>query len=153
MKKLIILLVLVAFTLSVSAQRASSTTALGTASLKTLTLLPVDTITQHSTAYWNFDVNRSKLYYFALSVKLDTMNKTANNNHVYVDVYGSMNGTNWIATSATRVKFGGSVDSTFYLGDVATGVLWRYLRVNLATQTKHVRGVRVSEISLKVADK
>jgi hypothetical protein len=158
MKKLFVLIALVAFTLSVSAQRSASTTALNGASTKVFSMLAVDSITQHATAYWIVDVNRPKLYYFAVNVAIDTITNTPCGKTTW-DVQGSMDKTNWIATSATQVRPGGTtaglvVDTTFYMGDVSTGVLWRYLKIKaVSSSSLHIKGVRVSGLSIKVADK
>jgi hypothetical protein len=153
MKKIIIFLALLAFTLTLSAQRSGSVTVLQSHEIqKTLTMIAADTVTQGATAYWVFNINKPALQYFAFSVKIDTLVSAANN-HIYVDVLGSLDGTNYIATTATQVKYGATTDSTFYLGDVATGVLWKYLKLQLVSQDANVRGSRVSAISMKVVSK
>ena len=158
MKKLLVLIVFVAFTLSVSAQRASSTTALNGASLKVFSMLPVDSVTKSATVYWLVDVNRPKLYYFAITIAIDTITN-APCNKVNWTVQGSNDAVNWQSTTVTGVNPGATVaglvrDTSFYMGDVATGVLWRYLKIKaVAGGTMSVHGVKVSGISIKVADK
>jgi len=151
MKKILILSFLMALSLSVMAQRSGSTTGLNDASLKVLTMLPVDSLPQATTKYWIFNVNRPKTYYFCVSVAIDTVTHTSN--HTWVDVLGSMDGTNFVATGATQVKYGGTVDSTFQLYDVSTGVLWKYLKVQMVTKDYNAVGTRVKGLSLKVGDK
>jgi hypothetical protein len=153
MKKIITFIALLTFVLTLSAQRSGSTTVLQSQEIqKVLTMTAADTITQHGTVYWVFNINKPALQLFAFSVSVDTITN-ANTNHVYFDVLGSLDGVNYIATTATQVKYGGSADSTFYLGDVATGVLWKYLKVQGVSQSLHVRGCRVSSVSMKVVSK
>jgi hypothetical protein len=153
MKKLFILLVLVAFTLSVSAQRASSTTTVGATGLKNLVMLPVDTITQGATAYWTFDVNRQRAYYYAVGIALDMTGAT---NRYSVTVWGSLNNTDWISSGITQVNCyptaGGGVDSTLVMANVTTPQLWRYLKVRFVGLDNNVKGVAVSALGIKVAD-
>lgn len=158
MKKLITLLFLVAFTLSVSAQRSGSTTPIPwNVSTKVLTMLPVDTITQHATAYWTFNVDRAKTQYFAVSIALDTIGSYST--RTVWDVLGSMDNVNFVATTATQVRVGTTaggqtVDTTFVLYDVATGTLWKYLKVRaVASASLHIKGAKVSGIGIKVVEK
>jgi hypothetical protein len=158
MKKLFVLFALLAFSVSVMAQRAGSTTVLQSQeNTKVLTMTAADTVTQHATVYWTFNVNKPKLYYFAFSLAFDSAGTL--NGKSAVDIQGSHDATNWIATSATQVRPGGTttglaVDTVFYLGDVSTGVLWKYLRVKIASSASlNVRGFKVSGISLKVGEK
>ncbi len=152
MKKLITILALLVFAINLSAQRSGSTTVLSSNEIqKTLTMTTADTITQHGTVYWVFNINKPRLSYFAFAVKLDTITN-AETNHVYVDVYGSLDGSNYVATGATQWKYGGTCDSTNTLYDVSTGVLWKYLKLQAVSKTLHVRGCRVAAITLKVAE-
>lgn len=151
MKKLITLLFLVAITLSVSAQRSGSTTTLLPAqTYKSLTMLPVDSV--FSTQYWIFALNKPKTQYWSFAVAVDTATLT-DAGHIWFNVYGSIDGTTWVNTGATTVKFGGSVDSTFSMSDVSTGVLWRYLKLQGVSINTYLRAHRVANVSLKVGDK
>ncbi len=151
MKKILILSFLMAFSLSVFAQRSGSTTALNDASIKVLTMTTADSLPQATTKYWTFLINRPKTYYFAVAVAIDTVTHACN--HTWVDVLGSMDGTNYVATGATQVKYGGTVDSTFQLVDVSTGVLWKYLKVQFVNKDYNAVGARVTGLSIKVGDK
>jgi hypothetical protein len=159
MKKLIILSFLLAFSVSMMAQRSGSATAMvAGATTKVLTMLPVDSVTQHATAYWTFIIDKPYLSYFAVAVSIDTIGAVPCGKTTW-DVQGSMDNTNWIATTATQVRPGGTtaglvVDTTFYMGDVATGVLWKYLKVKcVSSSSLHIKGIRVSGLSLKVGAK
>jgi hypothetical protein len=151
MKKLITLLFLVALTLSVSAQRSGSTTAFAQAEYyKNLTMIAADTV--ESTSYWIFALNKPKVQYFSFAVKCDTATLTSPS-HIWFDVKGSVDGVTWVNTTATTVKFGGSVDSTFSLSDVSTGVLWRYLKLQAVNVNPERRAHRVANIGVKIGDK
>lgn len=137
---------------TMQAQRsASTTTFLPNETIKTLTLTAADSVTQGGTSYWKFAINKPKLQYFAFVVEVDTMGSV--NNHIYVDVKGSLDGSTWVATGATQVKYGATVDSTFSLVDVSTGVLWKYLKLQFVSQDANVKGSLVKAVTLKVADK
>jgi hypothetical protein len=158
MKKLIVLFFLLSLSVGMMAQRAGTTTTLPwNVNTKTLTLLPVDSVTQHATVYWTFLIDRPKLQYFTFAVAIDTVG--ALNGKAAFDIQGSLDGTNWIATAATQVRPGATatglaVDTAFVLSDVSTGVLWKYLRLKIVNSgTLHVRGFRVSGLAVKVADK
>ena len=160
MKKLITLLFLVAFTLSVSAQRSSTTVANVIpqgASTKALTLIAVDSVSNTSTGTWIFDVNKTKTQYFAVSVKLAPLGVTALKAHAYVNVLGSIDKVTWVATTATQVKYGGGADSSMVLYDISTGVMWRYLKVTIDGKPgaggATTFGTAVKAIAIKVGDK
>jgi hypothetical protein len=157
MKKLIVLLFLVAFSLSAMAQRSGTTTAIGEGTTKVLSMIAADTITQHATAYWTFLVNKPYASYFAVSVAVDTIG-TYSTRTVW-DVLGSMDNVNFVATTATQVRLGTTaggiaVDTTFVLYDVATGTLWKYLKVRaVASASLHIKGAKVSGLAIKVVNK
>jgi hypothetical protein len=68
-----------------------------------------------------------------------------------------MDKVTWVATTATRVKYGGGADSTMVLYDVATGTMWRYLKIQIAGQkaagNKTSFGTAVKAIAIRVGDK
>ena len=74
-------------------------------------------------------------------------------NHTWVDVLGSLDGTNYVSTGATQVKYGGTADSTFQLYDVTTGVMWKYLKVQFVNKDYNAVGARVKGLLIKVGDK
>jgi hypothetical protein len=151
MKKLFILSALLVFALSVSGQRSGSTTTLlPNETYKTLTMTAADTV--HTTSYWIFSINKPKTQYFAFAIAVDSMPLTTKR-HVYFDVLGSVDGSNWVATGATQVKYGQTVDSTFVLYDVSTGVLWRKLKLQAVAQGAVEKGPKITAISVKVGDK
>jgi hypothetical protein len=151
MKKLITLLFLVALTLSVSAQRSGSTTTfLPNETYKTLTMTDADSV--RTTSYWVFAINKPKTQYFSFAVRSDTATKSTAS-HVWFTVWGSVDGVVYTNTGVTTVKFGGSIDSTFALSDVSTGVLWKYLKLQAVNIHTERRAQRVGAISLKVGEK
>ena len=149
-----------AFTVSLSAQFATTKT-LSSTGYYNYTPLAGDTIHGSDPAstshYVTFATNRNKLYYFSFICKLDTI-KTHNrvlSNHVWVQVLGSLTNPTgndgWVAIGSP-VKFGASVDSTFSYSDVATGVLWRYLKIRFSGITA-AKCSKLSSLTLKIADK
>jgi hypothetical protein len=159
MRKLITLIFLLSLSVSMMAQRSASTTSVPwNVATKTLVMLPVDSITQHATAYWTFNISRAKTNYFAITVALDTIGAVPCGKTTF-DVLGSMDNVNFVATGATQVRPGGTTaglvrDTTFVLYDVSTGVLYNYLKVQaVSSSSLHIKGVRVSGLSLKVSDK
>jgi hypothetical protein len=160
MKKIFILSFLLALSVSLMAQTSGTTYTLPwNVAEKTVTLTSVDSITQHVTAYWVFNINRAKPQYFAVSVALDTIGAVPCGKTNWL-IKGSMDGTNYVTCSGvTGVNPGGTTaglvqDTTFYLGDVSTGVLWKYLKVQaVSSSTLHIKGVRVKGLALKICDK
>ena len=106
---------------------------------------------QATTKYWVFAINKPKAQYFAVAVAVDTIVHACN--HTWVDVLGSLDGTKYVSTGATQVKYGGTADSTFQLVDVSTGVLWKYLKVQFVNKDYNAVGARVTGLSIKVGDK
>jgi hypothetical protein len=159
MKKLIFLLALVAFTLSVNAQRKSSTTSVGATGLKNLVMLPVDSINQIETAYWVFDVNRQRPYHYAVSIAIDTCVHT--NNRLAVTVWGSLDNVNWVSSGITQVnvyKTDGSAatDTTLVMSSVTVSgsypQMWRYLKVRFVSTDTNVKGARITGLGVKAVD-
>jgi hypothetical protein len=153
MKKLIILSFLLVLSAGLMAQRAGSTTTLlPNESYKSLVMTAADTI--HTTSYWTFAINKPKTQYFAFTVAVDSMPIGSYKQHHQFNIQGSIDGTNWVATGATQVAYAQSIDSTFVLYDVSTGVLWRYLRLKVAnTYAGPLKGCKITGISIRVADK
>lgn len=154
MKKILILSLLLALTVSLTAQRSGSTTSLGVSTMKTLTLTAVDSITQGATAYWTFTVDPAKSYYFCFAAAIDTI--THGNNRLSATVWGSMDNTNFVNTGITQVNIfptaGGGADTTFQMTQVTTPVLWKYLKFRLVSLDANVVGSRLKGLSLKIGD-
>lgn len=151
MKKLFTILFLLAFALSVTAQRSGSTTTLlPQQTYKALTMTAADTV--HTTSYWVFALNKPATQYFAFAVAVDSMPLTTKQ-HVWFDVLGSVDGVVYVTTGATTVKYGSTIDSTFSLVDVSTGVLWRYLKLQAVAKTGTFKGPKITAISMKVGNK
>jgi len=152
MKKIFILSFLLAFSTVLMAQRSGSTTTLlPNETTKVLTMTAADSLPQATTKYWVFAINKPKAQYFAVAVAVDTIVHACN--HTWVDVLGSLDGTKYVSTGATQVKYGGTADSTFQLVDVSTGVLWKYLKVQFVNKDYNAVGARVTGLSIKVGDK
>jgi hypothetical protein len=156
MKKLISLFaILLIFVLSAEAQRASTTTVVPNTGLKNLSMLPVDSITQGATAYWVFDVGNRPAYYYAVSIAFTLI--STNTDRIATTVWGSMDNTNWVSSGITQVNafpsLGGGADTTFVLASVTTPQLWRYLKIRFIATDNNVKGVKVSGLGLKVANK
>lgn len=155
MKKLFILIALFTFTLSVMGQRASSTTSVGATGLKNLVMTAADTITQGATAYWTFDVNRQRAYYYAVAVAIDSV--AAGNNRISVTVWGSLNNVDWVSSGITQVNVwptaGLGPDTTLVMANVTTPQMWRYLKVRFVTLDSNAKGGRIKALGIKVADK
>ena len=152
MKKIFILSFLLAFSTVLMAQRSGSTTTmLPNETTKVLTMTAADSLPQATTKYWVFAINKPKAQYFAVAVAVDTVTHACN--HTWVDVLGSLDGTNYVSTGATQVKYGGTADSTFQLYDVTTGVMWKYLKVQFVNKDYNAVGARVKGLSIKVGDK
>lgn len=155
MKKIFVLITLFAFTLGVTAQRASSTTYVGATGLKNLITIAADTITQGATVYWTFDVNRQRAYYYAISIGIDTVGGPTN--RLATTVWGSMDNVNWVSSGITQVNVyptaGGGADTTYVMANVTTPQLWRYLKVRFISTDVSVTGGRLKALGIKVADK
>lgn len=154
MKKILVILFLAAFTLSVSAQRTGSTTGVPWATgYKALTMTSADTIGYATTCYWNFDLGtQHKLCYWAFAVKATPTGVGLP--HVWFTIWGSNDGTNFVNTGATTVKYGGGTDSLFQMVDVSTGVLWRYLKLQaVGVAGTANKGEKITAISIKVSEK
>lgn len=156
MKKIIAFCIAVLFiTLSVEAQRASTTTVVPVNGWKNLTTTAADTITQGATVYWTFDVGLRKAYFYAISVGIDTVTHTTN--RLATTVWGSMDNVNWVSSGITQVNVfptaGGGADTTFVMSCVTTPQLWRYLKVRFISVDANAIGARLKSLGIKVADK
>lgn len=151
MKRILLISALLLFAVGLNAQRSGSTNVLSsTQYYKTLTMTTADTV--HTTSYWVFTLNKMPVQYFSFAVGVDTATLTTAG-HIYFTVWGSVDGATYVNTGATTVKVGGTVDTTFALSDVSTGVLWRYLKLQAVNQNTDRRAHRVSAISLKIGEK
>jgi hypothetical protein len=154
MKKILILSFLLALSAGLMAQRSGTVTGVPlNTGYKALTMTTADTIAYNGTVYWDFDLGtQHKLVYWAFAVKATPTG--VGTPHVWFTVWGSNDGTNFVNTGATTVKYGGGADSLFQMVDVSTGVLWRYLRfkgVGVAGTAN--KGEKITALSIKVAEK
>jgi len=156
MKKLIILSLSLMLSIGLMAQRASSTTSIGSGTYKNLTMTAADTLTQGGTAYWTFDVGwRANPYYYAFAVALDTV--THATNRIAVTVWGSLDNTNWVSSGITQVNCfptaGGGADTTLVMSSTTTPQFWRYLKVRFVSVDVNAIGSKVSALGLKIGER
>ena len=156
MKKLSLIIVGLLIVISMQAQFGTLQSLGSTEVYKIVTPVAGDTIhgsdAASKTHYYTFFLNKTKLQYFSFLVELDTV-KTHHRvlaNHVWVQVSGSLDNATWVDIGSP-VKFGASADSTFSYSDVATGNLWRYLRIRFSGVTAN-KCTLLKKTALKVAD-
>jgi hypothetical protein len=117
-----------------------------------------DSINGSAVNYWIFDIAKSQLYYFQVVCVYDTILDVARavGNHVTVILYGSIDKSYW--TMVDSLQFhpttgylpGGIYESkAVQMADVATGVLWRYLKVE-ATGLDAAKCAIISKLMIKV---
>ena len=159
MKKIIALIsVILLFAVSINAQRSGSTTTLlPQQTYKVLTMLPVDSVQSLATAYWVFALNKPKTQYYAVAIQMDCVGTTTLKGHTWINTYGSIDGTTWVNTGFSTIKYGGTADSTMVIYDVSTGILWKYLKVAFVGKKANggvtTFGNAVRELAIKVGDK
>lgn len=162
MKKILFIISLLLIAVGLNAQFSATAKAMpATNTVYTITPAAGDTIhgsDAASTAHiYVIKVNTSKPYYFSSIIKLDTI-KTHHRvlaNHVWVQVLGSLTNPSgndgWIAIG-NPVKFGASVDSTFTINDVATGVMYPYLKFRFSGITAN-KCSKVASFAIKIQEK
>jgi hypothetical protein len=163
MKKLFILsfFLLIAGSLfaqrTVSAASGSTTSLASTESSVVVTTTASDTIGGTATKYWLFNINKPKLQFYSFVINIDTILTTSRvvANRTRVQFFGSLNGTTFVQIGSNifhNVNAGTGTDSTFAVSDVATGVLWKYIKVNFTGIVAN-KASKPTTIQLKVADK
>ena len=124
-----------------------------------------DTISGTASKYWIFDIQKSNLYFFQTVVVFDTVLYKAPartvqrtvGNHVNVWLYGSIDGSYWSPIDSiqfhptTKYLPGGAyaVTKDVQMADVATGVLWRYFKIE-ATGVDAGKASIISKLMVKV---
>jgi len=159
MKKLLFFLAFICYAVASNAQASGSTiTFLPNETIKTVTVAATDTIGGTVSKYWDFAINKPKLQFFSFAVGLDTtrIHNRVEGNRVNVQVYGALNSSGaWRQIGSNifyNVNAGTNADTVMLVGDVATGVLYKYLRIKF-TGIVAAKCTTVSALSLKVADK
>jgi hypothetical protein len=159
MKKLFALLVLVCFASQMFGQASGSTvTFLPNQNYKVVTIAAGDTVSGVGVKYWDFAVNRTKLYYFAFATELDTtlIHARTAGNRVLCQVYGAIDASGAYRQIGSNIFYninaGTNADSTLLLSDVSTGVLYRFLRVKF-TGVVASKCATVKSLALRIADK
>lgn len=122
-----------------------------------------DSIGGTATKYWIFAVNKSKLYFYTFLFEYDTVltsNRTTGNT-LYAYAQGSIDGTHFVTIDSTTLKPTASylppaqlVSPTKQaaLADVATGVLWKYLKFSVTGATANECAI-ISKLALKVGER
>jgi hypothetical protein len=131
MKKLILFLALIASVALVNAQDFSASKYFmytGTAS---------DTVNGSSDAeYITWIVNRPDLYFYQVEAEIDEISGSAT---AYVILQASNDNSHWNEIDTLGLFTTGveamTADGTVYIGDLSTGVAWRYMRTKLVIST------------------
>jgi len=122
-----------------------------------------DSIGGTATKYWDFAINKSKLYFYQILFEYDTVltsNRTTGNT-LYAYARGSIDGTHWVTIDSTTLKPTAAylppaqlVTATKQaaLADVATGVLWKYIRFTVTGATANECAI-ISKLAIKIGEK
>jgi len=159
MKKLLALSLFLFLASQMFGQASGSTiTFLPNETLKNVTVAGNDTVAGVGTKYWDFAINKPKLQYFIFALELDTtlLHNRVQGNRVLVQTFGalSQSGT-WRQIGSNifyNVNAGTNGDTTMLVGDVSTGVLYKYLRIKFTGIVAN-KCVTIASLGLKVADK
>lgn len=93
------------------------------------------------TKYWVFNINKSQLYYYQISLEFDTLLASGRSvgNHITVTTYGSIDGSYYTTIDSVlfhpttmwlpAAQLVSSSPAGNTLRDVTTGVLWKYIKV------------------------
>jgi hypothetical protein len=164
MKKLIAIIGIILLFVAVgNAQRvvaaaSGTTTSLGVnESIIKITTTASDTVGGTAVKYWLIQVNKPKLQLYSFVINIDTIRTTTRGegNRLKVQIYGSLDGSTFTQVGSTiwyNVNAGTNADSTFAVSDVATGVLWKYFKVQY-TGVVAAKCSKPTLMILKVADK
>jgi len=144
MKKLFVLFIGLVLSVALMAQTSGTTYTLPSGvtsymafnyATHTATCL-TDSINGTASKYWVFAINKSSLYYYTLVCTYDTVkiHNRVLGNHVTVVVSGSIDGTYYTMIDSaqfhpTLANISSQTPAKSIMGDVATGVLWRYIKV------------------------
>lgn len=163
MKKLFILISLLFIAMCIEAQvavvKASGSTIAFLPNQRSVAVTTTagDTVGGINVKYWIFNVSKAKLQFWSYVVNIDTIRRKTRvaGNRVAVKNYGSINGTTWVPIGSTifyNKNAGTNNDSTFAFSDVATGVLWNYLKLEFTGVVAN-KASKPTVIQLKVSDK
>jgi len=154
MKKLFILSFLVVLSMTIMAQ-SGSVVALNNNTYAKYTPVAGDTIGGTATKYWVFFVNKPELYYYVATCQFDKRLTTSRvlGNHVTLTLSGSIDGTNYVTLDTTLFH---PTTGNYGMGtvkipasDVATGILWRYLKFT-AVGGDADKGATLASLALKI---
>lgn len=159
MKKLIVILSLLLFAVTMNAQVSGSTvTMAANSTYAVITPTATDTVSGTVSKYWDIALNKSKLQYFGFAVSIDSTKRPSriHGNRVLVQVYGAVQQTGTWRQIGTNIFYGvnagTSGDTTMLVADLTTGILYRYLRIKFTGVVAN-HCATVSKLSLRVADK
>jgi hypothetical protein len=167
MKKLIFLFAMLIVAISASGQSATTKIIPANGTYSVYTPVASDTICGTATKYWNFFADKGFLYFYVSTVRFDPrlVNPTGTGtgrtvgNHVTLTLQGSIDGTSYVnidtclvhpTTTVTTLQNNGKVLN--WTSDVATGVLWRYLRVS-ATGGDANKTATLTSLAIKLGKK
>jgi hypothetical protein len=131
MKKLVFILAVLAIGMIATAQDFNLKTYLS------YTGVASDTVNGSSDyEYVTWQVLQDGLYYYQVEAEIDEISGSAT---AYVQLEGSNDNSHWNLIDTLATYSGGTeavtADNTVYLGDLSTGVMWRYLRTKLFIST------------------
>lgn len=135
MKKLITIIALLLFAVGLNAQSGTIVTFPSGSTFAKYTPVATDTVNGTAVKSWTFLVNQSTLYYYTVTAEFDQYKIVTRSvgNHVILKMEGSIDGTAWVTVDTTL--FHPAATGNFAEGkalvpanDVATGVLWKYLK-------------------------
>jgi hypothetical protein len=161
MKKILILSFLLALSVGLMAQSGTTTVFGSTSTSASYTGIAADTLngTSAATKYWTFDVRKPNLYYYVVTARFDAVTTTtrAAGSHIILTMAGSVDNTNWVTLDTTL--FHPAATGNYRMGttlvpasDVATGVLWRYLKFTAVASDAN-KAALLKFISIKIGNR
>ena len=154
MKRLFILSFLFALSVSIMAQ-SGSTVVFNNATYAKYTPVASDTSGGAATKYWTFFVDKPELYFYVATCQFNKRLTTSRllGNHVTLTLSGSIDGTNYVTIDTTlfHPTTGNYGMETVKIpaSDVATGVLWRYMRFTAVGGDAN-KGATLASLALKI---
>jgi len=159
MKKLIVIFALLLFAVGLNAQSGTITTFPTGSTFAKYTPVATDTVNGTAVKYWTFLVNKPNLYYYTVTAEFDQYKIATRSigNHVILKMEGSIDGTAWVNIDTTL--FHPAATGNFAEGkvlvpasDVATGVLWKYLKFT-ATGLDANKCAKLISLAIKVGNR
>jgi hypothetical protein len=161
MKKFIFL-VIALLSLAVFTQAQSGTTVVMATNGTQAAYTPVaaDTLngTSAATKYWQFLINKPNLYYYVVTCQFNAKTTVARaaGTHLILTMSGSVDGTNFVTIDTTLFHPG---TGNYSMGavrvpasDVATGILWKYVRFTAVASDANKAATLVS-LGIKIGNR